>query len=207
MGLEPKGTTASVQGFGNVAQFAVQLFTQYGGKVICVSCWDNADQKTYTFRKMSGVTYEELIGITDKFGTVDKTKAKTLGYEILPGDAWIEQEVDILIPAAIENQVTGENVNRMHKKVKLIAEGANGPTHARGRQGAPGARHLRDPRLPVQRRRRDLQLLRAGPGQHELLLAEGRGVEQARRPDDQGVPRRGRAGQVEAASTRATPPT
>jgi glutamate dehydrogenase (NAD(P)+) len=128
MGLEPKGTTASVQGFGNVAQFAVQLFTQYGGKVIAVSCWDNADQKTYTFRKLAGVTYEELIGITDKFGTVDKTKAKTLGFEILPGDAWIEQEVDILIPAAIENQVTGENVNRIHKKVKLIAEGANGPT-------------------------------------------------------------------------------
>jgi len=39
MGLEPKATTASVQGFGNVAQFAVQLFTQYGGTVTCVSCW------------------------------------------------------------------------------------------------------------------------------------------------------------------------
>jgi glutamate dehydrogenase len=128
MGLEPKGATASVQGFGNVAQYAVQLFTQYGGKVICVSCWDNADQKTYTFRKTSGVTFEELIGITDKFGTVDKTKARTLGYEILPGDAWIEQEVDILIPAAIENQVTAENVNRIHKKVKIVAEGANGPS-------------------------------------------------------------------------------
>ena len=120
--------TASVQGFGNVAQFAVQLFTQYGGKVICVSCWDNDDQKTYTFRKMDGLTYEELIGITDKFGTIDKIKAKSLGYEILPGDAWIEQDVDVLIPAAIENQVTGENVNRISKRVKLIAEGANGPT-------------------------------------------------------------------------------
>jgi glutamate dehydrogenase (NAD(P)+) len=128
MGLTPKGTTASVQGFGNVAQYAVQLFTQYGGKVICVSCWDNADQKTYTFRKMDGATFEELIGITDKFGTVDKVKAKTLGYDILPGDAWIEQEADILIPAAIENQVTGDNVNRIHKKVKIVAEGANGPS-------------------------------------------------------------------------------
>jgi len=128
MGLTPKGTTASVQGFGNVAQYAVQLFTQYGGKVICVSCWDNADQKTYSFRKMDGATFEELIGITDKFGTVDKVKAKTLGYELLPGDAWIEQEVDILIPAAIENQVTGDNANRIHKKVKIVAEGANGPS-------------------------------------------------------------------------------
>ena len=51
-----------------------------------------------------------------------------LGYEILPGDAWIEQDVDILIPAAIENQVTAENVNRIHKKVKIVAEGANGPS-------------------------------------------------------------------------------
>jgi glutamate dehydrogenase (NAD(P)+) len=120
--------TASVQGFGNVAQFAVKLFTEYGGKVICVSCWDNAEQKTYTFRKMDGLTYEELIGITDKFGTVDKVKAKSLGYEILPGDAWIEQDVDVLVPAAIENQVTGENVHKISKRVKLLAEGANGPT-------------------------------------------------------------------------------
>jgi glutamate dehydrogenase len=128
LGLPIDKMTASVQGFGNVAQFAVQLFTQYGGKVICVSCWDNADQKTYSFRKMAGITYEELIGITDKFGTVDKVKAKSLGYEILPGDAWIEQDVEVLIPAAIENQVTAETVGKISKKVKIVAEGANGPT-------------------------------------------------------------------------------
>jgi glutamate dehydrogenase (NAD(P)+) len=120
--------TAAVQGFGNVAQFAVKLFTEYGGKVICVSCWDNNDQKTYTFRKMDGLTYEELIGITDKFGTIDQIKAKSLGYEILPGDAWIEQDVDVLMPNAIENQVTAENVNKISKRVKIVAEGANGPT-------------------------------------------------------------------------------
>jgi len=128
LGLPIDKMVASVQGFGNVAQFAVQLFTQYGGKVICVSCWDNVDQKTYSFRKMDGITYEELIGITDKFGTVDKVKAQSLGYEILPGDAWIEQDVDVLIPAAIENQVTADNVHKIAPRVKLIAEGANGPT-------------------------------------------------------------------------------
>ncbi len=128
LGIAPDKTTASVQGFGNVAQFAVQLYTRLGGKVICVSCWDDADQKTYSFRKMDGVTYEELIGITDKFGTVDKAKAKGLGYEILAGDAWIEQDVDILIPAAIENQVTGDTAQKISRKVKLLAEGANGPT-------------------------------------------------------------------------------
>jgi glutamate dehydrogenase (NAD(P)+) len=128
LGLPFDKMTASLQGFGNVAQYAVKLFTEYGGKVISVACWDNVDQKTYTFRKMDGLTFEELIGITDKFGTVDKVKAKSLGYEILPGDAWIEQDVDVLIPAAVENQVTGENVNKIAKRVKLIAEGANGPT-------------------------------------------------------------------------------
>jgi glutamate dehydrogenase len=128
LGLPIDKMTASVQGFGNVAQYAVKLFTDYGGKVICVSCWDNADQKTYTFRKMDGLTFEELIGITDKFGTIDKVKAKSLGYEILPGDAWIEQDVDVLMPNAIENQVTAENVNKISQRVKVLAEGANGPT-------------------------------------------------------------------------------
>ena len=118
-----------MQGFGNVAQYAVRLYPQLGGKVICVSCWDQEDQLSYTFRKMSGVDPDELMGITDHFGGIDKGKAKTLGYEVLPGDAWIEQDVDILMPAAIENQVTGENVNKIHApKVKVIGEGANGPT-------------------------------------------------------------------------------
>jgi glutamate dehydrogenase len=128
MGIAPDQTTAAVQGFGNVAQYAVQLLTRLGGKVICVACWDETDQQTYTFRRMAGLTFEELIGITDKFGTIDKPKARALGCEILPGDAWIEQEVDILIPAAIENQVTGETVQKINKKVKILAEGANGPT-------------------------------------------------------------------------------
>src|SRR5690606_14446485 len=65
---------------------------------------------------------------TDKFVTIDKEKAKGLGFEVLPGDSWIEQDVDILIPAALENQIRGDNAGRISKKVKLIAEGANGPT-------------------------------------------------------------------------------
>jgi glutamate dehydrogenase len=128
MGLKPADCTASVQGFGNVSQYAVRLFRQLGGKVICVSCWDQEDQVSYTFRKMSGLDPDELIAITDHFGGIDKAKAKKLGYEVLPGDAWIEQEVEVLLPSAIENQVTGENVNKIHPKVKLIGEGANGPT-------------------------------------------------------------------------------
>ena len=128
LGLKPADCTASVQGFGNVSQYAVRLFRQLGGKVICVSCWDQEDQTSYTFRRMSGIDPDELMGITDHFGGIDKNKAKKIGYEILPGDAWIEQEVDVLLPSAIENQVTAENVRKIHPKVKLIGEGANGPT-------------------------------------------------------------------------------
>ncbi|MDX9925180.1 MAG: Glu/Leu/Phe/Val dehydrogenase [Ignavibacteriaceae bacterium] len=121
-------TTASVQGFGNVAQYAIELYTSLGGKVICVSCWDQEDQASYTFKKADGIDLNVLRSITNKFGGIDKDKAKELGYEILGGDLWIEQEVDILIPAALENQVRGDNAQKISKKVKVLAEGANGPT-------------------------------------------------------------------------------
>jgi len=128
MGIKPDQTTASVQGFGNVAQYAIRLYQQIGGKVTCVSCWDQNDQKSYSFKKSSGVDPNALLTITDRFGGIEKTKASDMGYEILPGEAWIEQDVDILIPSAIENQITGDNVNKIHKNVKIIAEGANGQT-------------------------------------------------------------------------------
>jgi glutamate dehydrogenase len=128
LGIRPEETRASIQGFGNVAQFAFDLYTQIGGKVTCVSCWDQADQVSYAFRKTGGADLQELLDITDRFGGIDKKKAKEAGYEVLPGDAWIEQEVEILIPAALENQVNAETVKRISPRVKIIAEGANGPT-------------------------------------------------------------------------------
>ncbi len=128
LGMTPAKTVASVQGFGNVAQYAIELYQKLGGTVICVSCWDQNDQTSYTYRKMKGVSLQELWGITDRFGGIDKNKAKELGYEVLPGGAWIEQDVDILMPNAIENQITGANVDKIGKRVRVIAEGANGPT-------------------------------------------------------------------------------
>ncbi len=126
--INPADTVASIQGFGNVAQYAIRLYNELGGKVICVSSWDQKDQTSYTFRNLKGVEIDALVGITDRFGGIDKDKARDLGYEILPGDAWIEQDVDILIPAALENQVTGETAKKISARVKLMAEGANGPT-------------------------------------------------------------------------------
>ncbi|MCP4634181.1 MAG: Glu/Leu/Phe/Val dehydrogenase [candidate division Zixibacteria bacterium] len=128
LGIKPEDTTASVQGFGNVSHYAIELYEKLGGKVICVSCWDQADQTSYSFLKKDGINLEALLKITDRYGGIEKDKAKELGYEILPGDDWIKQDVDILIPAALEHQITDENVNQISEKVKIIAEGANGPT-------------------------------------------------------------------------------
>jgi glutamate dehydrogenase len=128
LGLEASSTTASVQGFGNVAQFAIELFQQLGGTVVCVSCWDQEEQTTFAFFKADGIDLAELKGITNRFGGIDKTKATDLGYDVLPGDDWLDREVDILIPAALEHQITEANIGRISDRVKIIAEGANGPT-------------------------------------------------------------------------------
>jgi glutamate dehydrogenase (NAD(P)+) len=128
LGIRPGDTTASVQGFGNVSQHAIELYNEIGGTVTCVSAWDQADETSYSFRRKDGIDLAELRGITDTFGGIDKGKARDLGYEILPGDDWLVQPVDILIPAALENQITPENVDRIPEGVKIVAEGANGPT-------------------------------------------------------------------------------
>ena len=126
--IRPMDTTASIQGFGNVAQHAIELYHQLGGKTVCVACWDQKDQKSYSFKRTSGVNLEELRQITNSFGGIDKSKAKNIGYEVLDGDDWLKQDVDILIPAALENQITMENVGFIGDSVKIIVEGANGPT-------------------------------------------------------------------------------
>jgi glutamate dehydrogenase len=126
--LRAADTVASVQGFGNVAQYAIRLYQQFGGTVIAVACWDQKDQKAYTFRRADGIDVEELVGITDRFGGIDRAKAQDMGYETLPGDAWLAQEADILIPAAFESQIRADNVESVHRRVKIVAEGANGPT-------------------------------------------------------------------------------
>ncbi len=126
--IDVRSTTASVQGFGNVAQHAIELYQQIGGKVICVSCWDQQDSASYSFMKKDGIDLALLRDITDHFGGIDKDKARDSGYEVLPGDGWLSQDVDILIPAALENQINEKNVNSLSRRVRVIVEGANGPT-------------------------------------------------------------------------------
>ena len=128
LGIEPGATTASIQGFGKVAQYAIELYTQIGGTVTCVSSWDPEAGSPVAYRKPDGIDLEELRQVSDHLGNIDPARARTLGYEILDGEAWLSEEVEILIPAALEHQITLENVGLISDKVRIIAEGANGPT-------------------------------------------------------------------------------
>ncbi len=128
MNIDIATTTASFQGFGNVAEYASLLYSEMGGKVIALSSWDNKDCKAYTFRNKNGIAIKDMVKIKDCFGTIDKKQAQELGCEVLEGDEWLAQDVDILLPCAMENQLTASNFDRVSDTVKIICEGANGPT-------------------------------------------------------------------------------
>lgn len=128
MGIDISKTRASFQGFGSVGQHAVQLYQQMGGVVAAISCLNHIDNTSYTFRKKEGIDFEKTLSITDRYGEIDKSKAESMGYECLPGETWIEQHVDILVPAAIEHQIRIDNVDKISSQVKIVAEAANGPT-------------------------------------------------------------------------------
>ncbi len=126
-GVQPGNTLASIQGFGSVAQSAFELYNKLGGTVIAVSSWNQKAHAAATFRKKKGLNLEELQGFTNSFGDIDVEQAKKAGCEVLPGEAWLQQDVDILVPAALEGQITKENVGGICNRVSIIVEGANGP--------------------------------------------------------------------------------
>ena len=119
---------AAIEGFGNVAQYAaIGFIEQLGGTVACVSCWDRHEKKAFTYSKKGGIDPRFLISITDQYGTINKKQAEEAGYVIEDGEEWITKEADVLIPAAIEGHVNGETVKKMSSRVRVVAEGANGP--------------------------------------------------------------------------------
>jgi glutamate dehydrogenase (NAD(P)+) len=129
MKMDPKKCVAALQGFGNVSQYAAIGFKEIlGGTVACVSYWDRDDRVSYTVSHPQGVDPHFLMTITDQYGTINKAKAREAGYVIEDGMAWISKEADVLIPAALEGQITAETVGQISKRVRIVAEGANGPT-------------------------------------------------------------------------------
>ncbi|XQU68553.1 Glutamate dehydrogenase [Cupriavidus sp. H18C1] len=115
LGLEIKGARIVVQGFGNVGSVAAKLFHEAGAKVIAVQ-----DHKTALFDP-AGLDVPALIEHVAHNGTIDGFRAETISAE----QFW-QTESEILIPAALEGQITAANAP--HIKTRMVIEGANGPT-------------------------------------------------------------------------------
>jgi len=116
LGFELKGSRVAVQGFGNVGSIGAQLMAQQGAKIIAVTDWKGG---VYNAK---GLDVDELIAHVRQH----KTVGGYAGGEPLGQKDVFKTDAEILIPAALEKQITAENVNDI--KAKLIVEGANGPT-------------------------------------------------------------------------------
>jgi glutamate dehydrogenase (NAD(P)+) len=116
LGFSLKGATVAVQGFGNVGSISAQLLAEQGAKIVAVTDW-----KGGVFNK-NGLDVTRLIAHVQQTKTVDGFP----GAEPLPAADLFSLDVDILIPAALENQITIENAPAV--KAKVVIEGANGPT-------------------------------------------------------------------------------
>jgi len=123
LGLTPglKGKSAIVQGFGNVGSFSAKFLHEHGVKVICII------EKDVAIVNEDGLDIEALLEWQAKSRGIDGFAGakKIIKDNPLKG---LELQAEILVPAAMENQITAENAPRI--KAKIIAEGANGPITA-----------------------------------------------------------------------------
>jgi glutamate dehydrogenase (NAD(P)+) len=116
LGIDLKGARIAVQGFGNVGSVAAELLAQQGARIVGVTDWKG------------GVYNEKGLDIPAmiKYSQEHKTIAGFSGGDPLTNEELFKLDVDVLIPAALENQITVDNAKDI--KAKLIVEGANGPT-------------------------------------------------------------------------------
>jgi glutamate dehydrogenase (NAD(P)+) len=116
LGFSLKGARVAVQGFGNVGSVSAQLIAEQGAKIVAVTDW------------MGGVHNDRGLDIPklNEYVTQHRSVAGFPGGEPIDNEKLIALDVDILVPAALENQITMENARDV--KAKVIVEGANGPT-------------------------------------------------------------------------------
>ncbi|HWP03715.1 MAG TPA: Glu/Leu/Phe/Val dehydrogenase [Gemmatimonadaceae bacterium] len=118
LGMTLKGSTVAVQGFGNVGSVAAQLLAREGCRVVAVS------DRTGGIYSNKGLDIEDVIAYVRHNKTLE-------GYaraDHITNEELLELDVDVLVPAAIENVITTKNAGRI--RAKIICEGANGPTTA-----------------------------------------------------------------------------
>jgi glutamate dehydrogenase (NAD(P)+) len=116
MKMDPSKCTCAVQGFGNVGSISAKLLEMQGMKIVAIS------DITGGYYDKNGINIEAAIEYTTKNnGTLEGFNATKISNEEL-----LTLDVDVLVPAAMEDQITLENAHNI--KAKLIVEGANGPT-------------------------------------------------------------------------------
>ena len=116
LGFTLKGSTVAVQGFGNVGSIGAELMHEHGAKIVAATDWKGG---VYNAR---GLDMPALLA----WAAQHKTVAGFPGAESLTNEQLFGLDVDILVPAALENQITAENCGQI--KARMVIEGANGPT-------------------------------------------------------------------------------
>ena len=116
IGLKLDGARVAVQGMGNVGGAAAELFVQAGATLVAVQ------DHTGTLANPKGFDIADTMAVLKRDGGI----ANYGGAERIDPEAFWDVDCDILIPAALEGQITPERANRI--KAKLVLEGANGPT-------------------------------------------------------------------------------
>lgn len=115
--IDIKGARIVIQGFGNAGSFLAKFMSDLGAKVIGISDAQGA------LHDPNGLDVDYLLDRRDSFGTVT-----TLFENTITNKELLELDCDILVPAAIENQITADNAHKI--KANIVVEAANGPTTA-----------------------------------------------------------------------------
>jgi glutamate dehydrogenase (NAD(P)+) len=116
LGFDIRGAKVAVQGFGNVGSVSADLLSKIGATIVAVTDWEGG---VYNDK---GLDIQKMLDYASQHTTIDGFS----GGEPLTNAQLFGLDVDVLVPAALENQITMENAPAI--KAKVIAEGANGPT-------------------------------------------------------------------------------
>jgi glutamate dehydrogenase (NAD(P)+) len=118
LGMPVKGTTVAVQGFGNVGSVTAELLAREGCKIVAIG------DRSLSLYNTAGIDIADAIEYVKKHRNLD-------GYnkgDLISGADLLTLDVDVLVPAALENVITTRNAAEI--KARIICEGANGPTTA-----------------------------------------------------------------------------
>ena len=118
LGMEVRGTTIAVQGFGNVGSVAANLFEREGCRIVAIG-----DRSGAIYNK-NGIPVDEAIAHVKQHKTLEGFSKG----DRISNDELLLLDVDVLVPAALENVITSKNAPKL--RAKIVCEGANGPTTA-----------------------------------------------------------------------------